>query len=46
MTPPRGVEDAAPYSLLSVVGGGSLPARRSSHLDLLILGKIAFRDLA
>ena len=45
--PPRGVGDAAPYSLLPVVeGDSSLPARRSSHLDLLILGKIAFRGLA
>ena len=33
-------------TLLSVVGGVSLPARRSSHLDLLILGKIAFGGLA
>ena len=34
-------------TLLPVVGGDlSLPARRSSHLDLLILGKIAFRGLA
>ena len=34
-------------TLLPVVGGdSSLPARRSSHLDLLILGKIAFRGLA
>ena len=33
-------------TLLPVVGGVSRPARRSSHLDLLILGKIAFRGLA
>ena len=50
--PPRGVGDAAPYSLyhypFACCRGGdlSLPARRSSHLDLLILGKIAFRGLA
>ena len=51
LTPPRGVGDAAPYSLyhypfVCCRGGVSLPARRSSHLDLLILGKIAFRGLA
>ena len=49
--PPRGVGDAAPYSLYHYPfaccrGDSSLPARRSSHLDLLILGKIAFRGLA
>ena len=51
VTPPRGVGDAAPYSLYHYPfaccrGDSSLPARRSSHLDLLILGKIAFRGLA
>ncbi len=50
--PPRGVSGTPPptafaTTLLPVVGGdSSLPARRSSHLDLLILGKIAFRGLA
>ena len=49
--PPRGVGDAAPYSryhypFACCRGDSSLPARRSSHLDLLILGKIAFRGLA
>ena len=48
--PPRGVGDAAPYSLyhypFACCRGASRPARRSSHLDLLILGKIAFRGLA
>ena len=48
---PGGVGDAAPYSLYHYPfaccrGDSSLPARRSSHLDLLILGKIAFRGLA
>ena len=50
--PPRGASGTPPptaftTTLLPVVGGNSsLPARRSSHLDLLILGKIAFRGLA
>ena len=51
LTPPRGVGDAAPYSLYHYPfaccrGDLSLPARRSSHLDLFILSKIAFRGLA
>ena len=51
LTPPRASGTPPPTAftttLLPVVGGNlSLPARRSSHLDLLILGKIAFRGLA
>ena len=34
------------YPFACCRGDLSLPARRSSHLDLLILGKIAFRGLA
>ena len=50
-TPPRGRRGRRPYSLYHYPfaccrGDSSLPARRSSHLDLLILGKIAFRGLA